>query len=256
MKRHLTPLVVLIASLGTCALGCGGDLMTPSGSGGNAARGENGADAPNPAMTSPDKPSGGVLGGTNLFRTFIHVTATATESTKRQEVPVLIEVQVGRNGAPVAGAVVTAGSLGKAVRATEVVTGRHVVEETGYSPWYEVSIETDGAVLKDVRLRAPALHSVSVPSRPSKGQPTLVTWDPSHDSVVDDLQVRVFGWDEQKVTYDDRASDTGEFLLPATALPSRSSFAIQVRRAASQVLAVDGSVAIVDVTSAAETVVR
>lgn len=54
----------------------------------------------------------------------------------------------------------------------------------------------------------------------------------------------------------DRVVDSGELMLQASALPSQRTLAIQVRRAASLTLAIAGSVAVVELTSSVETVVR
>ena len=146
----------------------------------------------------------------------------------------------------------TAGSLGRALRATAVTPGHWVVEQRGYSPWYEASIEADGTALANVRMRAPALHSVSVSSKPSKGRPGLVRWSPNRDSVADDVQIRVLDQQTSAVTYDDHVIDSGEAALPATAFPSPATFVVQLRKAATISLAVPNSTAMIEVMSSTE----
>lgn len=248
------------ACLVACALvgSCGGVAgpSDPEGGGRGAGVDVPGGAGSATAEQPPSAPSSGELSGAEPFRAFVLVSARTAAGAKPREVPVLIDVRLGRSGAPLSGAVVSAGSLGKAVLATPVEPGRYVVDELGYAPWYEVSIEAGGAVLRGIRLRAPALHSVSVPARPMRGQLALVDWSPSHDSSVDDAQVRVFGWEDGKLTYDAHVADSGRLALPASALPSSSAFVIEVRRAASLTLAAPSSVAIVELTSSLETVVR
>jgi hypothetical protein len=216
-----------------------------------------------PAASGPSGPVGdaapsspGAISGTEPFNAFIHVQADSSEGTQRSDIPVVIDIQLGRAGAPVVGANVVAGSVGKAMAATVVGAGQYRVAQVGYSQEYEITIETPGAALRDVRLHGPNLHTVSLSPHPKSGQPAEVRWSPADEAGVDDAELKVFGWDQRSLTYDTHVSDTGKWSLPAAAFPSATTFVVQVRRGASLTLAMPDSAAIVDITSSAETLVR
>lgn len=241
--------VLAACVVGFAVSGCG--RIEPS----SDANGSSSGDAGSASPSGSDVPSGGTFSGTDPFRAFVHVTAVAN-GAKPSDVPVVIEIQISLNEAPLSDATVMAGPQGKTTMATQVKAGDYVVEETGLAPWYEVDIATSGASLTDIRLQAPALHTVSIPSVPTAHRPALVKWDPSHDPAVNDVEVAVLSWQQHQTTYDQHVTDTGELTLPGTAMSSGDTVTVQIRRATSIALDVPNSAAIVDVTSTADTVVR
>ena len=248
---------VALATLTFVLPGCGNSAATPDGQG--AGGGTNPPDNTDSGSSAdaecgPCSPSTGTFSGANPFKAFVHVSAIAN-GTKPNETPVTIEVQLTQNLAPLSNATVMAGPPGKETVATSPEPGRYLVQETGYAPWWGVSIQTVVGSLTGIRLPSPSFHSVSLPSRPMAKKPALVSWTPNNDNVVDDVEVQVFDWSAQQVTYDQHLSDTGEVELPATVVNLGSTLDVQVRRAASTTLGVPDSTAIVDLTAVAEMIV-
>ena len=242
------------AVLATCVLGLTMSSCARVESSSDANGDSSGAGSPSPGDSSA--PSGGTFTGNDPFEAFVHVTAVSNGG-KQSDVPVVIEIQITRKGAPVSDATVMAGPQGKTTIAMEGEAGDYVVEDTGLAPWYEVDIATTGgASLTNIRLQAPALHTVSIPAVPSGHKPAVVKWAPNHDPAVNDVEVGVLSWQQQQTTYDQHVGDTGELTLPGTAVSSGDTVTVQVRRATSIALAVPNSAAIIDVTSSADTVIR
>lgn len=238
-------------------LGCGNGVVTadtPGTNGGNGPPQSADSGSSSDVDCGQCTASAGTFSGANPFQAFIHVSATATD-TKQNETPVTIEVQLAQNLAPITNATVTAGPPGKEMAATSPEPGRYVVQEIGYAPWWGVSIQSDAGSLTGIRLPSPSFHSVSLPSRPVAKKPALVSWTPNSDEVVDDVEVQVFDWSAQQVTFDQHVNDSGEVELPATVVNVGSTLDVQVRRAASVTLGIPDSTAIVDLTAVAEMIV-
>lgn len=218
---------------------------SPSPTPGGADNSDDVADAP-----PGGEATGGQVHGDSPFRAFVHVMATAAPNAKKPDVPVVIEVQLARDGQPVVGAEVVGGPLGKPAHATPKGVGTYVIELAGYAPWYEISITSNGTTLDGVRLRAPAFHSIAVPQKPKKNQPTTIRWNPNKEDVVSSVDLKVVDAGNGVVLYDEYVTDSGEVELPATVVPEATSIAVEVRRSTLIPLALADSAAVVDLTAA------
>ena len=248
------PSALGLAILG-CAASCGG-ATSATGSSSNATPEPPATSAAAPAATAAGAPSGGTFSGTQPLKAFVHVQADVSTGPGRVDTPVIIDVELAASATALSGASVTAGTVGRAVLATMVQPGLYRVEEASYSGWYDIEIAAGDAVLEGVRVRGPSAHAVILPPHLTSIEPVVLRWAPNREGLVDDVEVKVFDWSAGRLLGDVHGTDTGELDLPPASLPAASTAGVQVRRAASLTLGAPNSVAIVDLTSSAEALVR
>jgi hypothetical protein len=181
-----------------------------------------------------------------------------TGETARNDAPVVFDVLVWMNGHPAAKAVVLAGSNGKLAPCTQTSPGHFFAEDAGYQPFYDISVEADGAKLDAVRLRAPSNATLAVAHVARRGAQSEVAWHPALDPTVDDVHVRVVSWEDARTTFaSDPLADVGHFAVPAEAFPAAGSFAVGLLRASSLMLSSSpDSVGIVQIDATADVVAR
>lgn len=195
--------------------------------------------------------------GAEAFRVVVFVRAEAGATARDTSVLISVQVVAQDQPVPIRDAIVTAGSIGHASVATQTRPGEYTVQETGYAPGYELTVERPGAgvALRGVRLRSPGFHAVR-PDRSHRGKPSRVGWSPNREGWVDDVSVYVFGLDAGTATYKTFGqADTGSFELPGEALPNKGSYLVTVRRASSIDLATPRSLAFVELETHASLLV-
>jgi hypothetical protein len=181
-----------------------------------------------------------------------------TGQAAKNDAPVVFDVLVWMNGHPADVARVDVGTPGKIVRGVQTAPGHFFAEDSGYRPFYAVSVEADGARLDGVRLRSPSNATLDVAPIAQRGHVNEVGWHPARDPNVDDVHLRVLSFDQARTTFESSGlTDLGHFSVPSEAFPVSGSFVVALQRMSSVTLASGpDSVGVVEISADADVIAR